>query len=195
MKVKPRTKKAAAGRPFEGFKEGYRYAFGFLPIRYCIMLLALVAFIGMRHMTLMPVFAKDVLHGGAHTQGFLMSASGIGALFSALYFASRKSVVGLERFASIALGLFGCANLVFCFSRSVTLSLFAMVFSGAGMMTVFIASNTIIQTVAEGDKRGRVMSIHAMAAMGTMPFGSLIAGTLAAHLGAPHTVLISACCC
>ena len=107
----------------KGFKEGYRYAFGFLPIRYCIMLLALMNFIGMQHATLMPVFAKDILHGGAHTLGFLVSASGIGALLSALYLASRKSVVGLERFASIALGLFGCANLVFSFSRSVTLSL------------------------------------------------------------------------
>ncbi len=195
MKIEPGTRKTAASRPLEGFKEGYRYVFGFLPIRYCIMLVALVSFIGMQPMTLMPVFAKDVLHGGAQTLGFLGSASGTGALLSAVYFASRKKVTDLERFASIAVGLFGCANLVFCFSRSVTLSLFAMVVSGAGMMTVFIATNTIIQTVAEGDKRGRVMSIHAMATLGTVPFGSLIAGTLAAHLGAPHAVLISAGCC
>ncbi len=149
----------------------------------------------MQHSTLMPVFAKDILHGGAHTLGFLVSASGVGALLSALYFASRKSVVGLETFASTALGLFGCANLVFSFSRSVTLSLVAMVVSGAGMMTVLLACNTIIQTVVEEDKRGRVMSFHAMAAVGTVPFGSLIAGTLAARIGAPHAVLISAGCC
>jgi MFS family permease len=195
MKIKPRAKKTAASRPFEGFKEGYRYAFGFLPIRYCTMLLALMAFIGMQHVTLMPVFAKDVLHGGAHTLGFLVGASGTGALLSAFYFASRKSVIGLERLAPIAVGLFGCANLVFSFSRSVTLSLFAMVVSGLGMMSAFLACNTIIQTVVEEDKRGRVMSFHAMASMGTMPFGSLIAGIVASHLGAPHAVLISAGCC
>jgi len=195
MKIKPRAKKAAASRPFDGFKERYRYVFGFLPIRYCIMLLALMAFIGMQHATLMPVFAKDILHGGAHTLGFLVSASGIGALLSAFYFASRKSVIGLERLASIAVGLFGCANLVFSFSRSLTLSLFAMVVSGLGMMSAFLACNTIIQTVVEEDKRGRVMSFHAMASMGTMPFGSLIAGIVASHLGAPHAVLISAGCC
>ncbi len=195
MKIKPRAKKAAARRPFEGFKEGCRYAFGFLPIRYCIMLLALMSLIGMQHSTLMPVFAKDVLHGGAHTLGFLVSASGVGAFLSALYFASRKSVMGLERFASLALGLFGCANMVFSFSRSATLSLFTMVASGAGMMTVLLTCNTIIQTVVEEDKRGRVMSFHAMASVGAMPFGSLIAGTMAAHLGAPHAVLISAGCC
>jgi MFS family permease len=195
MKIIPRAKKTAASRPFEGFKEGCRYVFGFLPIWYCIMILALMNLIGMQHSTLMPVFAKDVLHGGAHTLGFLVSASGIGALLSALYFASRKSVVGLERFTSVALGLFGCANMVFSFSRSLTLSLFAMVVSGACMMTVLLTCNTIIQTVVEEDKRGRVMSFHAMASVGTMPFGSLIAGTMAAHLGAPHAVLISAGCC
>jgi MFS family permease len=194
MKVKQGVKKAAAKRPFEGFKEGYRYVFGFFPIRYCILTLALMSFIGMQHVTLMPVFAKDILHGGAHTLGFLVSASGVGALLAALYFASRKNVRGLERFASTALGLFGCANLVFSLSRNVTLSLFAMVISGAAMMTVLLTCNTIIQTVVEEDKRGRVMSFHAMAAVGTVPFGSLISGNLAAHLGAPLAVLISAGC-
>ena len=195
MRVKPRVKKAAASRPFEGFKEGYRYAFGFLPIRYCILILALMSLIGMQHSTLMPVFAKDILHGGPHTLGFLVSAAGVGALLSALYFASRKSAVGLERFASSGLALFGCANAVFSLSRSVTLSLFAMVVSGAAMMIVLLTCNTIIQTIVEEDKRGRVMSFHSMAAVGVVPFGSLIAGTLAARLGAPRTVLISACCC
>jgi MFS family permease len=195
MRIKPRARSAAVSRPLDGFKEGYRYSFGFLPIRYCIMLLALMNFIGMQYVTLMPVFAKDVLHGGPHTLGFLVSASGMGALFSALYLASRKNVVGLERLASAALCVFGCANLGFAFSRSFTLSLFAMMLSGMTMMTVLLACNTIMQTVAEEDKRGRVMSFHAMATMGTMPFGSLIAGSLAAHLGAPHAVLISASCC
>jgi MFS family permease len=195
MRIRPRVKKADAGRPLEGFKEGYRYAFGFLPIRYCVMLVGLMALIGMQHSTLMPVFAKDVLHGGAHTLGFLVSASGTGALLAAFYFASRKTVLGLDRLASIAVGLFGCANLAFCFSRSVTFSLFTMVVSGLGMMSAFLACNTIIQTVVEEDKRGRVMSFHAMASMGTVPFGSLIAGIVASHVGAPHAVFLSAGCC
>ncbi len=195
MKIKPRVSKTVTMKPLEGIKEGYRYAFGFLPIRYCIMLLALMNLIGMQYATLMPVFAKDVLHGGAHTLGFLVSASGAGALVSALYLASRKNVLGLERLASVALGLFGCSNLVFALSRSVTLSLGVMVLSGIGMMVVLIGCNTIMQTVVEEDKRGRVMSFHAMATLGTMPFGSLMAGTLAAHLGASRAVLISATCC
>ena len=181
--------------PLKGLRKGTAMPSVSCPIRYCIMLLALMNFIGMQYATLMPIFAKDVLHGGAHTLGFLASASGTGALLSALYLASRKSIVGLEKFASIALGLFGCTTWSspfpgVCPSRSVT-----MLLSGVGMMTVLLACNTIMQTVVEEDKRGRVMSFHAMAAMGTVPFGSLIAGTLAAHLGAPHAVLISAGLC
>jgi MFS family permease len=195
IRTKPKVKKAVAAHPFEDFKEGYRYVFGFMPIRYCILILALMSLIGMQHSTLMPIFAKDILHGGAHTLGFLVSASGIGALLSAFYFATRRSVMGLEKFTSVALGLFGCANVVFSFSQSLPVSFFAMVISGAGMMTVMLACNTILQTVVEEDKRGRVMAFHAMASVGVFPFGSLIAGAAAARIGAPHVVLISGACC
>jgi MFS family permease len=157
--------------------------------------MALLNFMGMQYVVLMPVFAKDVLHGGPHTFGFLIAASGTGALCTALLLASRKSAVGLERLVPRALGFFGCAILVFAFSRSLALSLIAMFFSGMGMMTVLAGANTIIQTVVEDNKRGRVMSFHAMATLGMMPFGSLVAGTLASHLGAPYAILVSAGCC
>jgi MFS family permease len=195
MKIKPRATRLAPAKPLEGIKEGYRYAFGFLPIRYCILLLALMNLIGLHYARLMPVFAKDVLHGGAHTLGFLVSASGAGALLSALYLATRRNVLGLERLASTALGIFGCSTLIFALSRTVALSLAVMVLSGMGMMVVLIGCNTIMQTVVDEDKRGRVMSFHAMATLGTMPFGSLMAGSLAAHFGASTAVLISASCC
>ena len=194
MKIQPKLKKMVVGHPFDDFKEGYRYVFGFLPIRYCILILALMTLFGMQHSTLMPIFAKDILHGGPHTLGFLVSASGIGALTSALYFTARKSVVGLEKFTASALALFGCANAVFSFSQNMAVSFFAMVVSGAGMMTVLLACNTIIQTVVEEDKRGRVMSFHAMASVGLYPFSSLIAGVAAARLGAPRVVLMSGAC-
>ena len=194
MRIRPKAKKTVISHPFDDFKEGYRYVFGFMPIRYCILILALMTLFGMQHATLMPIFAKDILHGGAHTLGFLVSASGIGALLSALYFAVRRSVVGLEKLTAGALALFGCANVVFSFSQHMGVSFFAMVVSGAGMMTVMLACNTIIQTVVEEDKRGRVMSLHAMASVGLYPFGSLIAGVAAAHLGAPHVVLVSGVC-
>ncbi len=195
MRIKPRARKRATGRPFEDFKEGFRYAFSFMPIRYYILIVTTMTLLGTQHTTLMPVFAKDVLHGGAHTLGFLVSASGIGALLSALGFAVRKSVIGLEKFASGALGLFGCANIVFSFSHNMTISFVAMIVSGIGMMTVLLSCNTMLQTIAPEEKRGRVMAFHTMASVGVFPFGSLIAGTAAAKFGAPHVVLISGACC
>jgi MFS family permease len=194
MKISPKEK-AAPGHPFEGFKEGFRYAFGFMPIRHCLLLMALLNFMGMQYVVLMPIFAKDVLHGGPHTFGFLIAASGTGALITALGLASRRSAAGLERIVPFALGCFGCGIVLFSFSRSVPLSLLAMFLSGTGMMAVLAGGNTIIQTVVDEDKRGRVMSFHAMATLGMMPFGSLIAGSLASSLGAPHAVLISGGCC
>jgi MFS family permease len=196
MKITPKKKVASTMlHPLEGFREGYRYAFGFMPIRYCLMLMALLNFMGMQYVVLMPVFAKDVLHGGPHTLGFLIAASGTGALVAALLLASRKSVVDLERLVSVALGFFGCAILVFALSRNVTLSLAAMFFSGMGTMTVLAGGNTIIQSVVDEDKRGRVMSFHAMATLGTMPFGSLVAGSLASSFGAPRAVFVAGACC
>jgi MFS family permease len=195
MKVTPKTGKAKASRPLEGYREGYRYAFGFMPIRHCLLLLVLMNLIGMQFTTLMPVFAKDILHGGPHIFGFLISFSGFGALLSALYMASRKNALGLERLGPLALALFACSMFVFSFSRDVYLSLAAMLVSGIGMMMVLISCNTIIQSLVDEDKRGRVMSFHAMATLGSMPFGSLIAGNVASYIGAPDAVFGSALCC
>ena len=194
MKIRPKAARREMGRPLQGLKEGYRYAFGVKPIRYVLMLLAVMSLLGMQHVVLMPVFARDVLHGGAHTLGFLVAASGVGALMSAVWLASRRSTAGLERLACLGLALFGCGNTTLSLSRHVPLSLVALVVSGFGMMTVMISSNTIIQTLVDEDKRGRVMSLHAMAGMGLLPFGSLMAGSVAAHMGAPRTVLIGALC-
>jgi MFS family permease len=195
MRVNPKPRTSGTGKPFEGFRQGYRYAFGFMPIRYCLLLLTVMNFIGMQYATLMPVFAKDVLHGGAHTQGFLVSASGAGALVAALYMASRKNPLGLEKLAPASLAFFACATLGYSASHNTVLSCALMIASGVGMMMVLISCNTIIQSVVEEDKRGRVMSFHAMATLGTMPFGSLLAGTLATHIGAPYAVALAAACC
>jgi MFS family permease len=176
-------------------KEGFNYTFGFLPIRYIILLLALVSIMGMSYTVLMPVFAKEVLHGGAHTFGFLMGASGFGALMGAFFLASRKKVVGLESVIPIACGIFGIGLVAFSFSRVMWLSVPLMVFTGVGMMLQMATSNTILQTITDDDKRGRVMSFFTMAFMGTAPFGSILAGSLAKLLGTPHTILIGGLSC
>jgi MFS family permease len=176
-------------------KEGFSYAFGSVPIKYTIFLLALVSLMGMSYSVLMPVFAREILKGGSHTFGFLMGASGLGALIGALYLATRKSVAGLSKIIPIAAAIFGLGLVGFSLSRFQPLSMVLMVIAGLGMMMQMASSNTILQTIVEDDKRGRIMSIYTMAFMGTAPFGSFLAGSLAKILGTPHTILIGGLTC
>lgn len=190
MKLKKKEKQAMQADIFKELKEGFKYTFGFLPIRHIILLLGLVNMMVMFYSTLMPVFAKEILAGDSHTYGFLIGAAGFGALLGALFLASRETVLKLGRIVPAAVIMFGTGLVVLSFSRMFILSLFVMVFVGMGLMLQAAASNTILQTITDDDKRGRVMSFYTMAIMGTAPFGSLLAGTLAKTIGTPHTILI-----
>jgi MFS family permease len=195
MKINLPVEKKKKGHVMKELKEGFNYTFGSVPIKYMILLLALVSLMGMPYTVLMPVISKEVLHGGSHTFGFLMGASGMGALTGALYLASRKSVLGLGRIIPIAAGVFGLGLAAFSFSKIFWLSLPLMVIIGLGMMLQMASSNTILQTIVDDDKRGRVMSFFTMAFMGTAPFGSLMAGSLAKSIGVQNTVLIGGITC
>jgi MFS family permease len=195
MRLARATPRTAETHVLQELREGVRYAFGFAPIRSVLLLLALVSLMGMPYTILMPVMASTVLHGGPHTLGFLMGATGIGALGGAVYLASRRSVLGLGRVVPLAAALFGWGLIAFSLSRSVPLSLALMVVTGSGFMVQLASSNTIIQTIVREDMRGRVMAFYTMAFMGTAPFGSLLAGGLAARIGAPRTLLVGGCAC
>jgi len=176
-------------------KEGWTYVSGFVPVRTILLLFALVSLMGWPFTVLMPIFAGTILKGGPHTLGFLMGAVGIGALVSAISLALRKTVLGLGRMIPISTGAFGVALILFGMSRSLWVSLMLMLVCGFGMMQQMAASNTIIQTIVEDDKRGRVMSFYAVALVGMAPFGSLFAGAMAHAVGAPLTVMLSGTCC
>jgi MFS family permease len=196
MKLTPRPMLPANGaNVLEQLREGWSYAFGFAPIRDLLLLLALVSLVGMPYTVLMPVFANEVLDGGPNTLGFLMAASGVGALGGALFLASRKSVLGLGKYIPLMAAAFGGGLIAFSFSRSLWLSLLLMVVTGLGFMVQMAASNTILQTIVDEDKRGRVMSFYTMAFMGTAPFGSLLAGSVAERIGAPQTLFFGGLCC
>lgn len=195
MKLKKSSKKSQDVDLMDGLTEGVRYIFGFAPIRAIIFLLALVSLMGMPYAILMPIVAKTVLHGGAHTYGFLMSTAGIGALAGAVYLASRKSVLGLEKIIPLATGIFGTGLIGFSLSHEFWLSSILITVVGLGMMLEMASSNTVLQTIVDDDKRGRVMSFYTMAFMGTAPFGSFLAGTLASFLGVPTTLMISGLTC
>ncbi len=165
--------------------------------------MSVVALTGMPALsTLMPIFADSLsasTHGAA-ALGILMGASGMGALVGALYLASRKSVVGLGRVIAIACAILGGALVAFSFSRHLWLSLLIVPITGFGMITNFASANTVLQTLADDEKRGRVMSFFTMAFIGMTPFGNLLCGSLASALGggvdgAARTVLIMGSIC
>lgn len=176
-------------------REGWTYAIRSVPIRSILLLLAVVSVVGMPYTILMPIFAGSVLHGGPNTLGFLMAAVGVGALFGALQLATRRTVLGLGRVVPVAAAIFGAGLMGFGFSRLLWLSLLLMLITGGAMMEQMAASNTILQTIVEDDKRGRVMSFYSMAFMGMAPFGSLLAGGLAEKIGAPETLIIGGVLC
>ncbi|HLC21515.1 MAG TPA: MFS transporter [Candidatus Methylomirabilis sp.] len=195
MRMAPRTRAVRRTDMVQELREAFSYAFGFAPIRSILLLLGLVSLIGMPYTTLMPVFAKDVFHGGAHTLGFLVGASGVGALVGTMYLASRASVRGLGRLIAISASIFGVGLIAFSLSRVLWFSLLLMLLTGFGMVVHFASGNTVLQTIVDDDKRGRVMSLFTMAVMGAAPFGSLLAGALASQIGAPATLLLCGICC
>ena len=155
IKVPKRKKAEHRSHLWRDLKEGYSYAFGFAPTRYILLQLGLMSFMGMAYAVLMPVFAKDILHGGPHTLGFLMAASGIGALTGAVYLASRQTILGLGRLIAYASFIFGIGIIAFSFSKILIVSLAMMFLTGFGMIVQIASGNTILQSIVEEDKRGR----------------------------------------
>ncbi|WP_026731520.1 MFS transporter [Fischerella sp. PCC 9605] len=195
MKIKPRKIVVSMNSPLQQIKEGFLYAFGFPPIRALLLLSALVSFFGMQYAVLVPVFAEKILQGNAQTLGFLMAATGVGALSGGIYLASRKTVLGLGRLIAIAPAILGVGLIAFSLSRFLPLSLFTMLFIGLGTILQVAAGNTVLQTIVEDEKRGRVMSLFTMAFLGTIPFGNLLGGALGNRIGAPTTLFIDGIVC
>jgi MFS family permease len=195
MRVKPKEHQPHAKRVLHALKEGFAYSFGFPPMRALLILVALTSLVAMSLSTLMPVFAAEVLHGSERVLGLLLGASGVGAFAGTMYLASRRSVVGLGKVIAIANAGLGLGMIAFSFSRSLWISLPVLCVTGGSMVVMMAAANTVLQTIVEDDKRGRVNSIFSLCFMGVTPFGSLLAGNVARWLGSPHTVLVGGIAC
>jgi len=183
------------GSVLRNVHEGLAYACHFAPIRAILLLLATISLLGTSHTVLLPVFAQDILHGNPRTLGFLMAATGIGAMAGAVFLAMRPSVRGMGRIMAAACVLLGVSVIGFGLSHNKALSYCLLAVAGFGMMVQFAGSNSLLQTLVDDDKRGRVMSLYVMAFMGMGPFGSLLAGWLAGRYGAQATVIVSGACC
>lgn len=195
MRLPPRPRRVHATHPLRDLKEGFLYVSRSAPIRTVLLLVGLVSLVAVPYSVLLPVFAREVLGGGPHTLGFLVSAAGVGALGGAACLASRRSILGIPRLIAAASVFFGAGLVAFSLSTNLLLSVGLLAVAGFGMMVHMAASNTLLQTIVDEDKRGRVMSFHTMAFMGMAPLGSLIAGGLAGALGAPGAVLACGLAC
>ena len=195
MRLKSKPKTIPTGSAIERVKAGFVYAFGFPPIRAILQLLALFSLVAMPYVTLLPIFATKILKGDAHTLGFIMAASGIGALFGGAYLSTRKSVVGLGNVIALAPAVSGVGIVAFGVSRTLWFSLLMCFVIGLGSILLISSSNILIQTLVEDDKRGRVMSIFTMSFLGIVPFGNLLAGISAERIGATNTLVVGGALC
>jgi MFS family permease len=195
MRLPPRHPAPPRAPVLTEARDGVRYAWGLAPLRAILLLVSAVNLLGMPYQVLLPVFATDILQGNAHTLGRLAAAAGVGAILGALALMVRDSVRGLGHLLVLATSLFSLGLIGLSFARTEGMALLALVGASGGMMMLTTASNTLLQTMVEEDKRGRIMSLYTLAFVGMAPIGSLVAGSVAGQIGAPQTVRIGGVCC
>ncbi len=177
--------------PLTEMREGFGYAWGYRPIRALLVTSGLISFVGFSYAILMPLFARDVFGGDARVLGYLMSATGIGALVAGGYLSMRQRIAGLGNVIAIGGMVMGIGLIGFAFSTWLPLSLFFLMIAGLGAVLMMAGSNTVLQAIVEEDKRGRVMSLFTMFVMGSMPFGNLLIGWIAKVINAHIALCIS----
>ena len=195
MKLPHPVRPSNAGSPVEHILEGFRFVARAAPIRSILLLLGLISLVGTPYSVLMPVFANQILHGGAKELGWLMGATGVGALLGALSLAARVGLKGLGKVIALCAGGFGVSLILFASSKIFWLSLILLLPVGFTMMVQMASTNTLLQSMVPGEMRGRVVALYTMMFMGVAPFGAFFAGAIAHHIGAPWTVAIGGVAC
>ena len=183
------------GSRVEAILEGFRFALHKRPVRALLLLLGVVSLMGMPYYVLMPIFADEILKGGAKGLGLLMGSSGVGALLGAAVLAGRQGVRGLGNWVMLACAGFGTSLMLFSLSRNFWLSTLLLLPVGFSMMVQMASSNTLIQSMVPDRLRGRVMALYSMMFLGMAPFGALLSGILANLMGAPSTVALGGVVC
>jgi MFS family permease len=191
----PQLKSVQSANVWTSVIEGARYTWSLKPLRYLLPMLALMSFCITPYQALMPIFAAETFSGGASMLGFLVGAAGFGGIIGMVYLAARPQIRGLMRWAAVGPGIAGIALTAFTFSHHLALSLACMVVVGFGVISTAMTINTIIQTVCDAEKRGRVTSYYIIAFMGVHPLGCLAAGALAERIGAPHALALFGVIC
>ena len=195
MRLTNKPNAASNTKIWKALKEGFNYVYTFLPVRTILLLLAIQGIFGISYMALLPVFAADILHGGASTLGFLSAAGAVGSVLACAYLSQRRGIFGLEQLIGFCPVANGVGLIAFSLSRSFLLSLLILVFVGAAGTLQVACSNTAIQSIVEDSKRGRVMSFYALSLVGMLPLSHLLAGILADSVGAPQSLIVCAIAC
>ena len=195
MQLPPRMQREHPAKALAGVAHGYRYVLNTMPVRDLLLMVGVLSFAGQPFTTLMPIFADEILHGGAKGLGLLMASAGVGSLAGALTLASRSTLRGLGRIVGGSALLFGVALTIFAVSKVFWLSAAVLLIVGMSMITQAASTNTLIQSMVPDTMRGRVMAIYAMMFMGMMPIGSLVEGWIAERVGAPRTVFAGGIVC
>lgn len=190
MRIPPTPSKSVGESPVRAFIEGFRFAMNDVPIRSALLLLSLLSLFGLQYSVFLPIYASDILHGGARTLGLLMSAAGVGAVLGALQFAARTQYQGLARWIAATCTTCAVGLLVFAFANSFWLCAVVLFVVGFAATSQMAATNTIIQQRVPDEMRSRLMAVYATLFMGVQPIGALLAGFIAKHLGAPRTLLL-----
>lgn len=180
---------------WQKLQQGFSYVYSIFPIRVVLLVLALNGLTGMSYVALLPIFAADILKGDGGTMGLLTAASSVGSLLACVYLSLRRQVLGLERLIALSLVIIGIGLIAFGLSRELWLSVLILVVIGGGGILQLTGGNTIIQTLVEDDKRGRVMSLYTLAVIGTQPLGNLLAGSIAQYIGAANTIIACGIIC
>ncbi|MDD5657886.1 MAG: MFS transporter [Elusimicrobia bacterium] len=186
---------SAARHPWSYMRRGLDYAFGRPDMSAMLILLSILSLAGVPFMTLMPVFADQVFGTDARSTGLLMGAMGIGAVAGSLVLARKESLRGLPALVGLSAAAFGAGIILFALSRGITAAMAAIMLVGWSMMTVFASCNTMLQTLADEEMRGRIMGLFSYTFMGTAPIGNFLAGAAADKLGAPMAVCLGGLVC
>lgn len=188
IRVAPRSSASLEHGWVRQLAAGARYAFGFLPARSVLLLVAATSVTLQNYTALMPWFAREVFHGDSGTLGRLIGAAGLGAVSGLVYLAMRQSIRGLFRLVAWSAATAGAALFVFSFSHTMWVALPALYLVGMGIMLTAASANTVLQTIAPEELHGRVASLYVMSFIGVSPLGALLSGWIAEHIGPPATL-------
>jgi MFS family permease len=190
MKIEPTKPRQKDPSPLSSFVQGFRFAMADVPIRSALLMLCMLSLFGLQYSVFLPIYAHDILHGGAKALGLLMSAAGVGAVLGALQFAARTHYQGLSRWIAATCTTCAIGLIVMSQARSFWLCAAVLFVVGFAATSQMAATNTIIQERVPEELRSRLMAVYATMFMGVQPIGALLAGGIAKRIGTPNALLL-----